>query len=137
MTTLPSLHLRYFTCPLNLILRCSTHLLSPYIYNTIYSVRVRVCHKWKYMYLFTYHYKGCLVIPNFPNINFLIQHTKFLSLFVHRSCSYFSSNTLPLKINFIGVDNAVVPAMFKASNFEIVKNNNTVNKIFNTSLERH
>ncbi|XP_061378857.1 phosphatidylinositol 4-phosphate 3-kinase C2 domain-containing subunit alpha isoform X2 [Danaus plexippus] len=30
-----------------------------------------------------------------------------------KSCSYFSSNTLPLKINFIGVDNAVVPAMFK------------------------
>ncbi|CAG5010080.1 unnamed protein product [Parnassius apollo] len=30
-----------------------------------------------------------------------------------KSCSYFSSNTLPLKINFIGVDNAIVPAMFK------------------------
>ncbi|CAG9791840.1 unnamed protein product [Diatraea saccharalis] len=30
-----------------------------------------------------------------------------------KSCSYFSSNTLPLKINFIGVDNAVIPAMFK------------------------
>ncbi|CAH2091791.1 unnamed protein product [Euphydryas editha] len=30
-----------------------------------------------------------------------------------KSCTYFSSNTLPLKINFIGVDNAVVPAMFK------------------------
>ncbi|XP_046978612.1 phosphatidylinositol 4-phosphate 3-kinase C2 domain-containing subunit alpha isoform X1 [Vanessa cardui] len=30
-----------------------------------------------------------------------------------KSCSYFSSNTLPLKINFIGDDTAVVPAMFK------------------------
>ncbi|XP_028163897.1 phosphatidylinositol 4-phosphate 3-kinase C2 domain-containing subunit alpha isoform X2 [Ostrinia furnacalis] len=30
-----------------------------------------------------------------------------------KSCSYFSSNTLPLKINFIGVDNATIPAMFK------------------------
>lgn len=30
-----------------------------------------------------------------------------------KSCSYFNSNTLPLKINFIGSDNAVIPAMFK------------------------
>ncbi|GBP48239.1 Phosphatidylinositol 4-phosphate 3-kinase C2 domain-containing subunit alpha [Eumeta japonica] len=30
-----------------------------------------------------------------------------------KSCSYFNSNTLPLKINFIGRDNAVIPAMFK------------------------
>ncbi|KAG6448082.1 phosphatidylinositol 4-phosphate 3-kinase C2 domain-containing subunit alpha isoform X2 [Manduca sexta] len=30
-----------------------------------------------------------------------------------KSCSYFSSNTLPLKINFIGSDNAIIPAMFK------------------------
>lgn len=30
-----------------------------------------------------------------------------------KSCTYFSSNTLPLKINFIGTDNAVIPAMFK------------------------
>ncbi|XP_013196087.2 phosphatidylinositol 4-phosphate 3-kinase C2 domain-containing subunit alpha isoform X1 [Amyelois transitella] len=30
-----------------------------------------------------------------------------------KSCTYFSSNTLPLKINFIGSDNAVIPAMFK------------------------
>ncbi|XP_049865129.1 phosphatidylinositol 4-phosphate 3-kinase C2 domain-containing subunit alpha isoform X2 [Pectinophora gossypiella] len=30
-----------------------------------------------------------------------------------KTCSYFSSNTLPLKINFIGSDNAIVPAMFK------------------------
>ncbi|XP_045763916.1 phosphatidylinositol 4-phosphate 3-kinase C2 domain-containing subunit alpha isoform X1 [Maniola jurtina] len=30
-----------------------------------------------------------------------------------KSCSYFSSNTLPLKINFIGIDCAVIPAMFK------------------------
>ncbi|CAH0668895.1 unnamed protein product [Spodoptera exigua] len=30
-----------------------------------------------------------------------------------KSCMYFASNTLPLKINFIGNDNAVIPAMFK------------------------
>ncbi|XP_059060030.1 phosphatidylinositol 4-phosphate 3-kinase C2 domain-containing subunit alpha [Achroia grisella] len=30
-----------------------------------------------------------------------------------KSCTYFSSNTLPLKINFIGIDDAVIPAMFK------------------------
>ncbi|KAI5637162.1 phosphatidylinositol 3- and 4-kinase domain-containing protein [Phthorimaea operculella] len=30
-----------------------------------------------------------------------------------KSCTYFASNTLPLKINFIGTDNALVPAMFK------------------------
>ncbi|XP_047023656.1 phosphatidylinositol 4-phosphate 3-kinase C2 domain-containing subunit alpha [Helicoverpa zea] len=30
-----------------------------------------------------------------------------------KSCMYFASNTLPLKINFIGSDNAVIPAMFK------------------------
>ncbi|KAM3968313.1 LOW QUALITY PROTEIN: phosphatidylinositol-4-phosphate 3-kinase catalytic subunit Pi3K68D [Aphomia sociella] len=30
-----------------------------------------------------------------------------------KSCTYFSSNTLPLKINFIGSDNAIIPAMFK------------------------
>ncbi|CAG9090354.1 unnamed protein product [Plutella xylostella] len=30
-----------------------------------------------------------------------------------QQCSYFASNTLPLKINFIGRDNAVIPAMFK------------------------
>ncbi|XP_063635795.1 phosphatidylinositol 4-phosphate 3-kinase C2 domain-containing subunit alpha [Cydia splendana] len=30
-----------------------------------------------------------------------------------KSCMYFNSNTLPLKINFIGCDNAIVPAMFK------------------------
>lgn len=30
-----------------------------------------------------------------------------------KSCTYFASNTLPLKINFIGKDNAIVPAMFK------------------------
>ncbi|XP_073962722.1 phosphatidylinositol-4-phosphate 3-kinase catalytic subunit Pi3K68D isoform X4 [Choristoneura fumiferana] len=30
-----------------------------------------------------------------------------------KSCMYFNSNTLPLKINFIGSDNAVVPSMFK------------------------
>ncbi|XP_052751533.1 phosphatidylinositol 4-phosphate 3-kinase C2 domain-containing subunit alpha [Galleria mellonella] len=30
-----------------------------------------------------------------------------------KSCTYFSSNTLPLKINFIGSDEAIIPAMFK------------------------
>ncbi|XP_045520078.1 phosphatidylinositol 4-phosphate 3-kinase C2 domain-containing subunit alpha isoform X1 [Pieris brassicae] len=52
---------------------------------------------------------------------FLRQEPAALPFALHRyvhdidikSCSYFSSNTLPLKINFIGVDNAVVPAMFK------------------------
>ncbi|XP_059622925.1 phosphatidylinositol 4-phosphate 3-kinase C2 domain-containing subunit beta [Phlebotomus argentipes] len=31
-----------------------------------------------------------------------------------RNCSYFNSNTLPLKINFIGPDGGVVPAIFKS-----------------------
>uniref|UniRef100_A0A1S4H5J3 Phosphatidylinositol-4-phosphate 3-kinase n=1 Tax=Anopheles gambiae TaxID=7165 RepID=A0A1S4H5J3_ANOGA len=31
-----------------------------------------------------------------------------------RSCNYFNSNTLPLKINFAGPDRVVVPAIFKA-----------------------
>ncbi|XP_050681509.1 phosphatidylinositol 4-phosphate 3-kinase C2 domain-containing subunit alpha isoform X2 [Leptidea sinapis] len=52
---------------------------------------------------------------------FLRQEPSALPFALHRyvhdidikSCSYFSSNTLPLKLNFIGVDNAVVPAMFK------------------------
>ncbi|CAK1551645.1 unnamed protein product [Leptosia nina] len=52
---------------------------------------------------------------------FLRQESAALPFALHRyvhdidikSCSYFSSNTLPLKINFIGVDQAVVPAMFK------------------------
>ncbi|XP_077294869.1 phosphatidylinositol-4-phosphate 3-kinase catalytic subunit Pi3K68D [Arctopsyche grandis] len=30
-----------------------------------------------------------------------------------KSCSYFPSNTLPLKINFIGNDNTIIPAIFK------------------------
>uniref|UniRef100_A0A2M4CHI5 Putative phosphatidylinositol 3-kinase vps34 involved in signal transduction n=1 Tax=Anopheles darlingi TaxID=43151 RepID=A0A2M4CHI5_ANODA len=33
---------------------------------------------------------------------------------VVRSCNYFNSNTLPLKINFSGPDRGVVPAIFKA-----------------------
>uniref|UniRef100_A0A2M4A4P5 Putative phosphatidylinositol 3-kinase vps34 involved in signal transduction n=2 Tax=Anopheles triannulatus TaxID=58253 RepID=A0A2M4A4P5_9DIPT len=33
---------------------------------------------------------------------------------VVRSCNYFNSNTLPLKINFSGPDRVVVPAIFKA-----------------------
>ncbi|GAB0091122.1 phosphatidylinositol 4-phosphate 3-kinase C2 domain-containing subunit beta [Sergentomyia squamirostris] len=31
-----------------------------------------------------------------------------------RNCSYFNSNTLPLKINFVGSDGALVPAIFKS-----------------------
>lgn len=34
-----------------------------------------------------------------------------------RSCSYFNSNTLPLKINFIGPDKELLPAIFKVFNF--------------------
>ena len=30
-----------------------------------------------------------------------------------RSCSYFNSNTLPLKINFVGPDKSLLPAIFK------------------------
>lgn len=30
-----------------------------------------------------------------------------------RSCSYFNSNTLPLKINFMGPDKLIIPAIFK------------------------
>lgn len=30
-----------------------------------------------------------------------------------RTCNYFNSNTLPLKINFIGPDNLLIPAIFK------------------------
>lgn len=30
-----------------------------------------------------------------------------------KSCSYFNSNTLPLKINFIGPDGLIVPAIYK------------------------
>ncbi|XP_062564724.1 phosphatidylinositol 4-phosphate 3-kinase C2 domain-containing subunit beta [Armigeres subalbatus] len=33
---------------------------------------------------------------------------------VVRSCNYFNSNTLPLKVNFMGPDKAVVPAIFKS-----------------------
>lgn len=32
-----------------------------------------------------------------------------------RTCSYFPSNTLPLKINFLAVDATVVPAIFKVT----------------------
>jgi phosphatidylinositol-4-phosphate 3-kinase len=32
---------------------------------------------------------------------------------VSKTCSYFNSNTLPLKINFMGPDNLVIPAIFK------------------------
>ena len=31
-----------------------------------------------------------------------------------KTCSYFNSNTLPLKINFMGPDNLIIPAIFKA-----------------------
>jgi phosphatidylinositol-4-phosphate 3-kinase len=31
-----------------------------------------------------------------------------------RTCNYFNSNTLPLKINFLGPDNLLIPAIFKA-----------------------
>lgn len=30
-----------------------------------------------------------------------------------KTCSYFNSNTLPLKINFLGPDNLIIPAIFK------------------------
>ncbi|XP_019536339.3 phosphatidylinositol 4-phosphate 3-kinase C2 domain-containing subunit beta [Aedes albopictus] len=33
---------------------------------------------------------------------------------VLRSCNYFNSNTLPLKVNFMGPDKVVVPAIFKS-----------------------
>ncbi|XP_058466396.1 phosphatidylinositol 4-phosphate 3-kinase C2 domain-containing subunit beta [Malaya genurostris] len=33
---------------------------------------------------------------------------------VVRSCNYFNSNTLPLKINFMGPDKVIVPAIFKS-----------------------
>ncbi|XP_055528495.1 phosphatidylinositol 4-phosphate 3-kinase C2 domain-containing subunit beta [Wyeomyia smithii] len=33
---------------------------------------------------------------------------------VVRSCNYFNSNTLPLKINFMGPDRVIVPAIFKS-----------------------
>lgn len=32
-----------------------------------------------------------------------------------RSCSYFNSFTLPLKINFLAKDNSTIPAIFKVS----------------------
>jgi len=32
---------------------------------------------------------------------------------VAKTCNYFNSNTLPLKINFIGPDNTIIPAIFK------------------------
>lgn len=32
-----------------------------------------------------------------------------------KSCNYFNSNTLPLKINFMGPDNILIPAIFKVS----------------------
>lgn len=32
-----------------------------------------------------------------------------------RSCSYFNSNTLPLKISYIGSDGEILPAIFKVS----------------------
>jgi phosphatidylinositol-4-phosphate 3-kinase len=32
---------------------------------------------------------------------------------VAKTCSYFNSNTLPLKINFMGPDNLIIPAIFK------------------------
>lgn len=34
-----------------------------------------------------------------------------------RNCSYFNSNTLPLKITFIGSDNELLPAIFKVQTF--------------------
>lgn len=34
-----------------------------------------------------------------------------------RNCSYFNSNTLPLKITFIGSDNELLPAIFKVQSF--------------------
>lgn len=34
-----------------------------------------------------------------------------------RTCSYFNSNTLPLKINFLGPDGLVIPAIYKCKNF--------------------
>ncbi|XP_065090885.1 phosphatidylinositol 4-phosphate 3-kinase C2 domain-containing subunit beta [Ochlerotatus camptorhynchus] len=33
---------------------------------------------------------------------------------VVRSCNYFNSNTLPLKVNFMGSDKVIVPAIFKS-----------------------
>ncbi|KAL9702173.1 hypothetical protein quinque_005691 [Culex quinquefasciatus] len=33
---------------------------------------------------------------------------------VVRSCNYFNSNTLPLKVNFMGPDKVIVPAIFKS-----------------------
>ncbi|KAJ0179212.1 hypothetical protein K1T71_004924 [Dendrolimus kikuchii] len=51
----------------------------------------------------------------------LRQQTVALPLALHKyvhdvdikSCMFFASNTLPLKMNFIGSDNAIIPAMFK------------------------
>lgn len=34
-----------------------------------------------------------------------------------RNCSYFNSNTLPLKIHFVGPDGGLVPAIFKVRTF--------------------
>lgn len=52
------------------------------------------------------------VIKNFLRHQIFIKILNAIHLY-YRSCSYFNSNTLPLKINFIGSDNAVIPAMFK------------------------
>lgn len=32
-----------------------------------------------------------------------------------RTCSYFNSNTLPLKINFLAHDGSIIPAIYKVS----------------------
>lgn len=33
-----------------------------------------------------------------------------------RTCFYFNSNTLPLKINFLGPDGLIIPAIYKCKN---------------------
>lgn len=39
-----------------------------------------------------------------------------------RTCAYFPSNTLPLKINFLALDGTVVPAIFKVSRLNAIDN---------------
>ena len=37
-----------------------------------------------------------------------------------KTCNYFNSNTLPLKINFMGPDKMIIPAIFKVSKFLLI-----------------
>lgn len=38
-----------------------------------------------------------------------------------RSCSYFNSNTLPLKVMFLGVDGGTTPAIFKVNSMTVLR----------------